>query len=97
MCNHPDFCAFVTVNRIEDTGEFSADIRILCAVCGTPFRFLGLPIGLRFDGAAASFDGTEARMAIIPVSIDSVKDTKEAPGDDGYPFNKPLCKCDLKD
>lgn len=66
ICEHPDFIANVTVNRLEDTGGFHADVRIQCAVCNLPFQFLGLPGGLLLDGAAVSVDGTEARLAIAP-------------------------------
>ena len=65
-CEHKDFHAHVIVNRLEDTGRFAADVTIKCAECKMPFVFLGLPGGLLADGAAVSFDGTEARLAIAP-------------------------------
>lgn len=65
-CDHRQFDATVTVNRLEDTGRFNADIRIKCVVCGTPFRFIGLPAGVDQNGAAVSIDGTEGRFAIAP-------------------------------
>lgn len=63
-----NFEAQVDVNRIEDTGRFSADVRIKCAECGKPMRFIGLPMGLDMNGAAVSPDGTEGRFAIHPVN-----------------------------
>lgn len=68
MCDHPEFVAEVDVNRIEDKGRFSADVRIKCVACGKPMRFLGLPMGLDCNGAAVSPDGTEGRFAIHPVN-----------------------------
>lgn len=65
-CKHVTFEANVTVNRLEDTGRFSADVTIKCADCGVNMRFLGLPLGLDLNSAAVSFDGTEARLAIAP-------------------------------
>lgn len=65
-CDHPSFRANVTVNRLEDTRRFSADVRIECDRCGVPFRFLGLPAGLDLEGASVSADGTEARLSIAP-------------------------------
>lgn len=65
-CKHESFEANVDVNRIEDAGRFMADITIRCADCGTPMRFLGLPLGLDMNSATVSFDGTEARMGIAP-------------------------------
>lgn len=56
------------VAYLEDSGRFCLDIRVKCAACGEPFRFLGLPIGLDLSGAAKSADGTEGRFAICPVS-----------------------------
>ena len=66
-CTHPDFDVFATINRIEDTGRFNADIQIVCAKCKKKFRFIGLPMGLDMNGAAVSPDGTEGRFAIHPV------------------------------
>lgn len=65
-CDHHNFFADVTVNRLEDAGRFQADVRIRCKDCGTPFRFIGLPAGLDLNGAAVSVDGTEGRFAIAP-------------------------------
>jgi hypothetical protein len=66
MCEHKDFEAHVAVNRMEDTGQFAADVHIRCKDCETPFQFLGLPTGLNSEGAAVSVDATEARLAIAP-------------------------------
>ena len=65
-CEHKNFECSVTVNRIEDIGRFIADVRVECAECKTPFRFIGLPIGMDYNGACASVDGTEARLGIAP-------------------------------
>lgn len=68
-CEHPDFAARVDVNRLVDTCAFSADVRIECAACHEPFRFVGaFPVGLLPDQPATSVDGTELRVPIIPVS-----------------------------
>ena len=69
MCQHEDFEARVTVNRLEDKGLFAADVTIRCAECKLPFRFLGLPGGLSMDKPTVSFDMTEARMPIAPGSL----------------------------
>lgn len=68
MCKHENFRAEVNVHRLtgEEPMRFNSDIKIFCAVCGLPFRFRGLPVGLLLDGAAMNFDGTEARFAIVP-------------------------------
>ena len=65
-CPHEIFEASVNVNRLEDVGRFCADITVHCTQCQTPFRFIGLPIGLDLNGASVSVDGTEAHMAIAP-------------------------------
>lgn len=65
-CVHMNFAANVTVNRLEDNGQFNADVTIRCADCSMPFRFLGLPLGMNLQGAAMSPDGLEARLAILP-------------------------------
>lgn len=65
-CEHRVFDAEVDVTRLEDTGRFTADVRIKCKHCGLPFRFIGLPAGCDLNGAATSVDATEARLAIAP-------------------------------
>ena len=65
-CRHESFACVVAVNRLEDTGRFNADVRIVCDQCQMPFRFIGLPYGLDLNGAAVSPDGTEGRFAIAP-------------------------------
>lgn len=65
-CDHPEFYANVDVNRLVDTGRYQADVRIECACCKKRFRFIGLPAGLDFNGAATNPDATEARLAIAP-------------------------------
>ena len=60
--------ATVGVGYLEDSGRFTAEVRIWCADCGRPFQFIGLPIGLDLqEGAMMSVDGQEARIAIAPV------------------------------
>lgn len=65
-CKHLHFLCNVTVNRLEDTGRFNAEVTITCLDCSTPFRFVGLPYGLDLNGAAVSPDGTEGRFAVAP-------------------------------
>lgn len=65
-CEHKYFAATVEVNRLEDSGRFTADVRIVCSECQIPMRFIGLPFGVDLDGAAVSVDGTEGRFAIAP-------------------------------
>ena len=68
-CQHnKEFESFVNVNIIEDTGVWMAELRIMCAECGMPMRFLGLPHGLNLNGAAVTMDGLEARLAITDKS-----------------------------
>jgi hypothetical protein len=66
MCKHESFVCEVDVNRLEDEHRFQADVRVRCAQCSVPFRFIGLPAGLDLNGAAVSVDGTEGRFAIAP-------------------------------
>lgn len=65
-CKHESFAAEVNVNRLEDVGRFTADVRVKCEQCGTPFRFIGLPTGVDLNGASVSVDATEGRFAIAP-------------------------------
>lgn len=74
-CRHPDFVVDVDVSRIGENDDdadtstpraYTADMRIRCAVCEIPFRFVGLPVGASFYRPMSSFDGTELRAPIIP-------------------------------
>lgn len=65
-CDHADFAASVTVNRLEDTGRFVADVTIECARCGELFRFIGLPSGVSPYAPMVSVDGLELRAPIEP-------------------------------
>lgn len=66
-CQHADeFGVTVTVTRMEDTGRFTADIKVRCASCGEPFRFLGVPPGIRWDRPTCSIDGLELHVPIEP-------------------------------
>ena len=71
VCEHQNFSAEVDVNQMpEKEGgpikRYNADVRIKCAECGLPFRFIGLPAGVDLNGTATSIDATEARLAVAP-------------------------------
>ena len=65
-CPHLDFEVFARVVRIEDRGEFCAEVQVRCSQCRVRFRFLGLPAGLAPDRPKASVDGFELRAPITP-------------------------------
>lgn len=65
-CKHKSIDCNLAMAFIEDTNRWQADIRITCADCGTPFRFIGLPAGLDMNGAAVSVDGQEGRFSVAP-------------------------------
>lgn len=62
-CSHPSFVAETRVGRVSDDGAkvvgIALDVRVRCAVCGVPFRFVGLPTG--------SVDSTVMRAPIEAV------------------------------
>ena len=68
-CKHMDFDAAVKVARLEDSGRFIAELRIVCKECGVPMQFMGLQPGLNLDGATVSLDGLEANLAIHPQGL----------------------------
>ncbi len=65
-CKHMNFRAQVKVARLEDVGQFMAEITIHCEECKQPFQFLGLEPGIDLQGARVSLDGLEANIAICP-------------------------------
>lgn len=71
MCEHLNFAAEVDVNRItaEEGGNpyrWMAEIRVKCADCGIPMRFIGLPPGMDFNSPCVAINAEEARMPIAP-------------------------------
>jgi hypothetical protein len=48
---------------------YTADVRIKCIACGTPFEFIGLPWGLSRGKPMCSVDFQEARMPIRPATL----------------------------
>jgi hypothetical protein len=82
LCEHPDFEAFVRVNRIEDRQAFVADVHVRCAVCGVRFRWLGLEPGLHYARPMVSVDGFELHAPIEP---DAHLTSLMAGDDTGFP------------
>lgn len=80
-CAHPVFKAVVVVNRLVDTGRFSADVTIECAACAKPFRFMGVDSGYSFDKPMVSVDGLELRAPIEPEDVPKLatRSTFQAP------------------
>jgi hypothetical protein len=69
ICEHPDFVGEIDVNRLEDVGGFSADIRIHCSACEEPFVFVGsLLSGLSPSEPRVNIDGSELHAPIQPRS-----------------------------
>jgi hypothetical protein len=74
-CPHEDFNVYTEINRLADVEggpvtAFAADIRIDCANCGEPFRWIGVPAGLSPGHPMVSVDETELRAPIRPASSD---------------------------
>lgn len=82
LCDHPNFEAVVSVNRIVDKGRFTADVHVRCAKCGVRFRWLGFAAGLHPTEARVSVDGFELRAPIEP---DGHLTTLMAGPDTGFP------------
>lgn len=74
-CPHENFAAIVEVNRLsnDEGGEihgYNADIRVRCADCDEPFRWIGAPAGLLPGQPCVSLDETELRAPLRPASSD---------------------------
>lgn len=78
-CVHPDFAAQVNVHRLYNEegidpatypDAFAVEIRIECAVCHEPFRFIGLKAGLMPDRPMVNASEDELRVPIRPASSD---------------------------
>jgi len=71
-CGHMSFSATCEMNRFEDTGRFSVDVRIHCINCGEQFRFLGVPAGISWTEPRVSIDGLELRAPIEPQGVPQI-------------------------
>lgn len=76
-CPHENMDAYVAVNRItarEEPGSpvaaFMADIKVSCADCGEPFRWIGVPAGMKPGQPMCSVDETELHAPLRPASSD---------------------------
>jgi hypothetical protein len=68
-CTHVEFAAEVDVNRLEDVGAFTADIRIRCLACDEPFVFVGpMKMGLSATEPRVNIDGSELHVPVQPSS-----------------------------
>lgn len=70
-CKHEQFEALTRVGRLTDevSGEvtsYTADIKIKCAQCNTPFEFVGVPVGSSLLKPMTSVDFAELRAPIRP-------------------------------
>lgn len=70
-CVHMNFSADCQVARLskEDGGPitgYTLDVRVKCAECGLPFRFMGLPFGSHYAEPRLSADSEELRAPIEP-------------------------------
>lgn len=74
-CPHEAFDVLATVNRLqpapdEPVSAYVTDLRITCADCTEPFRFIGVQAGLRPDRPMCSVDETELHIPVRPASGD---------------------------
>ena len=72
-CEHVHFQASVAVNRVTDNDGskvlyYMADVQVSCAVCGEPFKFIGLPGGYSQQSPTVSIDAITAQLPIGPES-----------------------------
>lgn len=65
-CSHDGFTGEVKIARLDDTGQFVAEIQVRCAECGLPFRFLGPPTGLSFAHPTVDVPATTLHAPIAP-------------------------------
>lgn len=76
-CQHKQFCASVEVGRLSKNENgpitgYTADVRIKCAECGLPFRFIGIECGSSPFAPKVSVDATELRAPIEPAYVQEI-------------------------
>ena len=70
-CEHMNFRADCDIGRLS-AGEggpitgYTVAVKVKCAECGLPFRFIGLNAGSHYSEPRVNIDGTELRAPIEP-------------------------------
>ena len=77
-CMHPSHQITAQIDYMEDSKAWMAEMRVTCTACGTPFEFVGVSAGMRFDKPMCSVDAQELRIPIKP------KGSKIMPGIVGF-------------
>jgi hypothetical protein len=72
-CQHMNFKCSASIGRLSHKQDgpvtgYCADVRVSCAECGLPFRFLGLAAGNHHAEPRVSIDGTELRAPLEPAT-----------------------------
>jgi hypothetical protein len=85
FCKHWNFRAEVEVARLErhegsDVRDYLAGVRIACADCGRPFRFVDQRLGLSLAEPTASMDRLELRVPVEPAEPWEPRSEREAAG-----------------
>lgn len=69
-CKHEAFAASVDVQRIaDDSGRvrnFIAEVTVTCTGCGSPFHFVGPPLGISFKHPTVNVGATTLHAPIAP-------------------------------
>lgn len=74
-CPHDDFEVHANVNVFRETDDatphaYMCDLRVKCAQCGEPMRWMGVAAGLSWQTPMVSVDEFELRAPIRPASSD---------------------------
>ncbi len=71
-CEHLNFEAVVTINRLGDpvVKGYSAKITVECRDCKEPFRWIGVPAGLLPTQPCCSVDEKTLNAPLRPASSD---------------------------
>lgn len=76
-CAHRTFAANVAVGRLYKADEhdgppdaYIAEVTVQCEDCGEPFRWIGVPAGLRHDRPMVSIDEKTLHAPLRPASSD---------------------------
>lgn len=79
-CKHEQFFVHADVHRLQaveggDVTAFSVDITITCEQCQTPFKFLGLGVGMSSLQPMTDVPGTTLRAPLVPVGREDMVST----------------------
>jgi hypothetical protein len=74
VCKHQTLMILCDNTYLEDVDVFMLDMKLNCALCQTPFHWVGFPMGCMLNEPAVNPDATELCVPVAPGAREIPKD-----------------------